>query len=202
EEALARAAEAVATAREIGWPAGEAFALLDSSYCYYAVADYGSALDAVRRCLRIAEEIGHRQWETAARLSFGPWAVALRASAVALRLPDRAEALAREIGPAYWGGMISLLLAKSRLGLGDLDGAEATIDQLLAPDAPVRSWFDRIGWMARAELALARGDPARALATVDRLIAGSARSAATKPIPTLWVVRGKALAAVGRQAEG
>jgi DNA-binding CsgD family transcriptional regulator len=201
EEALGRTAEAVAIAREIGWPAGEAFALLDSSYCFYAVGDYGSALDAARRSLHIAEEIGHKQWETGARLSFGSMAVDLCTFDVAQRLLEQGGALAREIGSAYWGGMISLLLAYVRLRLGDLDGAEATIDMLLAPDAPMGAWFDRLGWLARAELALARGDSAQALAVVDRLIAGSAHASPTRAIPPLWLVRGEALTALDRYDE-
>jgi DNA-binding CsgD family transcriptional regulator len=200
EDASARAAESVAIAREIDWPAGEAFALLDSSYCFYAVGDYGSALDAARRSLHIAQEIGHKQWEAGARLAFGSMAVDLWAFDVAERLLERAATLAREIGSAYWGGMISLLLAYSRFRLGNLDDAEATIDPLLAPGAPMRG-FDRLGWLARAELALARDDPAQALAIVDRLIAGSAHASPTRAIPPLWLVRGEALAALDRYDE-
>jgi DNA-binding CsgD family transcriptional regulator len=128
-------------------------------------------------------------------------AVALRAFDVALRLLEQAAALAREIGSTYWSGMISLALAKSRLRLGNLDGAEATIGTFHAPDAPMRSWFDRIGWMARAELALACGEPARALDILDRLTAVSARFSSTKAIPSLWLIRGEALAALDRHEE-
>lgn len=201
DEALARAAEAVAIAREIGWRAGEAFALLDSGYCFYAVGDYARALDSVRQSLLIAEEIGHRQWETGARFALAATAVDLHAFALAEPRLVQAATLAREVGSVYWSGQIALVLAKTRLELGNPDGAAATLDEVLAPDAPAESWFERVGWLARAEIALVRGDPTGALDVLDRLVAGSAGAASGRAIPSLWLIRGRALAALARHDE-
>jgi hypothetical protein len=54
----------------------------------------------------------------------------------------------------------------------------------------------RLAWCARAELALAIGDPALALQIVDRLIASAANVAAygEGSVPRLWHLRGMALA--------
>src|SRR5437899_12610746 len=56
-------------------------------------------------------------------------------------------------------------------------------------------------WAARADLALARGDPGLALDIADRLIASAANLSSVRVIPRLWKVRGEALAALGRVAE-
>jgi DNA-binding CsgD family transcriptional regulator len=56
-------------------------------------------------------------------------------------------------------------------------------------------------WCARAELAVARVDPDGALDVLDRLVA-SAPHGRERPIPRLAKLRGEALIAAGRQAEG
>jgi DNA-binding CsgD family transcriptional regulator len=198
EDALARAEEANAIAREIGWRGGEALVLLDSSYCYQAVGDGGRALESARRCLAIAREIEHRQWEAAALFALGTMAVDLHAFAAAHRLLAQASALAAEINSRYWFQFATLVLAKTHVYQRNLTGARATIDAVHAPDAPMRSWFDRSGWLVRAELALVEGEPARALAIVDDLIATTRQSATARAIPALWLVRGEALTAIGR----
>ena len=62
EESDRMAEEAIQTAREIGWRAGEAIALCVNAG---SISDRqpGVALARARAGLRIAEEIGHRQWQ-------------------------------------------------------------------------------------------------------------------------------------------
>lgn len=199
DAALARAAEAAEIAREIGWPAGEAFALLDGSYCLFAVGDYGKGLDAARRCLQIAQEIGHRQWEAGARFSFGAMAFDARLFATARGHLEAAHGLARELGSAYWTGMAALLLARCRLAQGDLAGAEADLAALA--EATPGTWNERAAWLLRAELALARGDGQQALDRAEQLIAEVGGTHAPRIIPTLWTLHGEALAALARYDE-
>src|SRR6185437_9950424 len=54
---------------------------------------------------------------------------------------------------------------------------------------------------ARADLALARGDAARALAIVDELLASAAAVVPGAVVPRLARLRGEALAALGRADE-
>jgi DNA-binding CsgD family transcriptional regulator len=201
EVALGRIEEAVAIAREIGWRGGEAFVFLDGAYCYQAVGDLGRAVDSARRSLAIAEEIGHRQWEAAATFALGGIAVDLRAYEAAERLLRRAAEVADAARSSYWGRFIALITVAAHLGRGEIKRAEAALDAIHRPDAPKAVWFDRLGWLLRAELALAKDDPARALDAVDDLIATALQPAAPRAIPTLWLSRGKALAAQGRNDE-
>jgi DNA-binding CsgD family transcriptional regulator len=77
------------------------------------------------------------------------------------------------------------------------------LDEVLGPDAATRTLGERLCWCARAELALARDEPARALSIVDRLLADAVTSEGPgeRTIPHLGVVRGRALMALRRPAE-
>jgi DNA-binding CsgD family transcriptional regulator len=70
-------------------------------------------------------------------------------------------------------------------------------------DQPARTQQVRVCWAARAELALAQGDPAHALRIVEELIASAPNIEHYGPrgIPRLVNVRGEALAALGRLGE-
>ena len=59
----------------------------------------------------------------------------------------------------------------------------------------------RLVWAARAELALACGNPALALETTEQLIASAPNLSNERVIPRLWKLRGEALAALGRIEE-
>ena len=59
----------------------------------------------------------------------------------------------------------------------------------------------RLVWSARADLALARGDPGQALDITERLIASATNLSEGRVIPRLWKLRGEALAALDRVAE-
>ncbi len=200
EVALARVDESVAIARDIGWRSGEAFALLDSSYCFYAVGDYGRALQAVRGSLRISEEIDHKQWQAGGQFSIGAMGNELGVYDAAQRQLEHAAALAQEVGSLYWFQLINLSLARAHSLKGDHTGAEAIIDAIHDPDKVTGSWFDRLSWLARTELALNRGDPATAFTFLNHLPSASAKeTAGTNPM--LLAIRGRVLAALSRVDE-
>lgn len=196
DTALARVDEALAIAREIGWRSGEVFALLDMSYCLYGVGELGRGVEALSECLNIAQEIEHKQWEAAARMCIGTVLLDLQSVPAAKRVLEQAVAIAREVGSSYWNEYATLTLARAHAMRSDFDEAEATIRQVLAPDAGMDSWFDRIGWYARADLALMRGDAAESLAIVERLLATTKKASETKVIPPLLLLQGKALTAL------
>ena len=64
--------ESLSLSREIGWRVGESFALWGYSGMTLGVAgNYAVALSAAREALKIASEMDHRQWITAARCILG-----------------------------------------------------------------------------------------------------------------------------------
>jgi DNA-binding CsgD family transcriptional regulator len=113
---------------------------------------------------------------------------------------EQALTLAHEIGSGYWIRLAAGLLALVHLAQQDVTRAESILNAAPGPDAPpLGQW---LVWYARAELALANGDPGLALRVVDQLIASTRNFSREHGNPRLWKVRGEALAALQRGAEG
>jgi DNA-binding CsgD family transcriptional regulator len=151
--------------------------------------------------LHIAEEIEHRQWMTAEHLALGALYLDLLELTTARRHLEQALALAQEIGSLYWIRNASALLASVCIGLKDLAQAEALLTAAPASDDPPQTLAQRLIWYARAQLALAQGEPERTLAITEQLFASAAHVAGEQSIPHLAHLRGKALATLNRPAE-
>ena len=76
---------------------------------------------------------------------------------------EQALALAREIGSMLWTRMATGYLASVLVLLHEFARAEALLATTLSPDTPAQTMAQRIAWCAYVELALAQGQPARAL---------------------------------------
>src|SRR5207237_9756068 len=62
---------ALDNARDIGWRAGEAFALAGLALSLGLQGRYGTALDQARAGLAVAESIAHQQWMVATHWTLG-----------------------------------------------------------------------------------------------------------------------------------
>ncbi|MFN8540515.1 MAG: tetratricopeptide repeat protein [Thermomicrobiales bacterium] len=196
-EASANCAQALALAREIGWRSGEAYALAMVGETLAAQGNYARALDALREGLALAEEIEHPQWAIQTLRGLAGLHTDILALPPAHAEYERALALAREIGSPLWIGDITGALAALLVAQGALADAEAMLGEVLDATTPTRSLGHRQLWCARAELALARGDPALALAILDRLYAAAANLRDEGDIPRLARLKGTALATIG-----
>ncbi|MGN6359768.1 MAG: helix-turn-helix transcriptional regulator [Thermomicrobiales bacterium] len=195
------AEEAVRLAREIGWPAGEAFGLLILAASHGQRGEYGDALALGHRGLVLAEEIGHGEWRTEAHFRLGAIHHDLLDYATARSHLERALTLARDLNSRCLVRLVAGTLASHLVECGDHARAHALLDAaLLGPDDPPYTAGQGRGRLARAELALAEGDPAQALRIAERLMLGDAGREA-RVIPHVWRVRARALAALGRVAE-
>jgi DNA-binding CsgD family transcriptional regulator len=114
---------------------------------------------------------------------------------------EQALALAQEIGSWFWTRNSSALLASVCIGLKDLAQAEALLTAAPPSDDPPQTQAQRLIWYARAQLALAQGEPDRTLAITKQLFSSAAHVAGTQSIPHLARLRGKALAMLNRPAE-
>src|SRR5262249_26545500 len=157
-------------AREIGWRAGEAFAHFNLAFCYATQGDYARALPSALASREIAEAIEHHQWTVGAQWTLGMLYLDLLDPLAACEHLERALTLARDIGSTHWIRSSSGLLATAHLAQGDSGRAEVVLDAAIAPDAAADTLGQRLAWCARAELALARGDPGLARQIVDRLL--------------------------------
>lgn len=199
EESCRLLDEAIQTAREIGSRSGESFAL-------GCLADVlgdrwpGRAIAAAGESLRIAEEIGHRQWLALARHEMAAILTTMQDREAARQLLEPALAWAREIGSTHWTFRAVTDLATLALLDGELAAAASLLDAAIAPDAPMEKIDEREVWLVRAELALARGEPGQALAIADQLVAMTKGDVGVhaERLPHVSSLRGEALAALGQ----
>jgi len=114
---------------------------------------------------------------------------------------EQALELAQETSSLFWIRNASALLASVNIGLKNLARAEALLTAALASDGPPQTQAQRLIWYARAQLALAQGEPERTLAITEQLFASAAHVAGEQSIPRLSKLRGEALAMLNRPAE-
>jgi DNA-binding CsgD family transcriptional regulator len=188
---------ALAIARAIGWPAGEAYTRIQLSGCYGPRGEYARALDEARTALSIAQAIGHRQWTCAALFLLGAIYGDLLACEKAQPLLERATALAQEAGSTLLFTFAAALHAQVCVRGRDFERAESALAAIDAVRPPGRLIFGRLATATRAELLLARRRPEPALRMLDDLLAPVGDTV----IPYLWKLRGEALTALHRYVE-
>lgn len=163
--------EALALARAISWRSGEAYAMIFLSFSFGAQGAYEQALECGQEGFAIAETIEHRQWMTAARCALGALSLDLLDLTEARRQLEEARSLARESGSLHWLRTASGLLASAHIAHGYLEQAQAVLDAALSVEEAAQTLGQRLAWCARAELALARGEPHVALHVTGKLAA-------------------------------
>jgi predicted ATPase/DNA-binding NarL/FixJ family response regulator len=192
---------ALQTARDTGHRSAEAYALFALAHYLGPRGEYARALEVAQASLALSEQIEHRQWLAAAHMQVGVLYFDLLALPEAKHHLEQALALAHEVGSWNWMRKVSGLLAPVYLLQQDQTSAESILTTALEPDAPMQTIGQRLIWAARADLALARGDPGLALDITDQLIASASNLSDEHVIPRLWKLRGEALAMLGRTAE-
>jgi tetratricopeptide (TPR) repeat protein len=203
EQVLRGGEEAVRLAREMGWRSGEAFALWALALSLGGRGDYGHGLASAHQALEIALETGHRQWELGAHFALGILLADLCAWSESAEHLEQARTLATAISSSLWQLLVSGQLAMTWIANGRPARAAALLKPLLARQPAMQSHGERLVWLAAAELDIARERSKRALEILDRL--AGATQYVTEPVeralPRLGLVRGRALAALGRYAE-
>jgi DNA-binding CsgD family transcriptional regulator/tetratricopeptide (TPR) repeat protein len=192
----AQGEEAIRCAQEIGWRAGEAFAQFELAMSFGARGAYAHALDLARHALATAEEIEHRQWIIGSHMVLGRLYLDLLAFPQARRHLEFALDLARDLHSSNWMQIAGAMLAMTYLRQGEMGLADALLAAHFDLSGLPRSLSQRVGWSARAELALAQGDPALTLHLLDQLRA--TQPIDSDPIVWLWRLRGEAQADQGR----
>jgi DNA-binding CsgD family transcriptional regulator len=211
--------EPVRLAQEIGWRAGEAFCRILVADCLAWRGVFDRALPLARGALVIAEELDHLEWRAAASRILGIIAYDLGDLDEAVHTLERAHSLALELGSRTWTRWTAAPLAIALGRSGDAPRAHAILDAAAAPAAVMNglpthgderpTLGERHLELARSELLLWCGDPAGALAAVDRLIRQEWEIAAEESravegevvLPRHALVRGEALLALGRVEE-
>ena len=193
--------QALKIAREIGQRSAEIYALCALGQFLGPRGEYAYALQVAQEGLALAEQIEHHEWMTNGHWELGALHLDLLALPEARTSLERARSLAHEVGSWNWIRIVSGFLARVLILQQDFTQADSILTAALEPDAPMQTIGQRLVWAARAELALARGDPELALDITDRLIASAANLSDEHVIPRLWKLRGEALAGLGRTEE-
>jgi DNA-binding NarL/FixJ family response regulator len=201
DEPLTNVEIALQVARDIDWRPGEAYArqVLGTVSC--ARGRYDHALGAFRAGITVAEAIEHQQWLVAGLSGLGALYVDLLAPVKARQCLEAAVTSAHAMSSRLWVLAAAPMLAEACLLTGDLAAAQSVLDAADLPDIPDAGQGGRSGWLARAELSLARGDAAHALSVADSLIATDPQAAGAQRAPRLALLRGTALARLSRLDE-
>jgi len=213
EECMNWHEQAVQIAREIDWRAGEAYALISSTYPLAGPGRYGQSLHVAKRGLEVAYEIEHRQWMCLAHRYLGSLYLDLLALTEARQHQEQALALAKETGSSFHThsvlGQLILILNEQNA----MAEAETILQDVLNPKLPMHSIGQRWIWRGKAEFALAQGDPELALQIADRLsdsapavhthsvTKSGQREESARVIPCLARLRGTALTLLRRWSE-
>jgi DNA-binding CsgD family transcriptional regulator len=169
---------AVRLAVDIGWRAGEAVTRYLLADCLAWRGDFARALRRGRESLAIAQEMQHLEWQCGARRVLGTIALDLHALPEALTHLESAYDLALRLASATWTRWTAapLAIALARSGRAERAGALlGEADRIVArqPDAgrdgraPTSTLGERYLALARAEVALAAGAPADAIAALN-----------------------------------
>lgn len=195
-------------AQEIGWRAGEAYALFTLGQALAYRGEYGRSLDYSTESLAISEAIEHHEWMAAAHCGLSWYYLDTLATESARAHATAALDLAQRTGSNIWRLLAGALLAHTHLALDEPTAAEAVLASSIGQEAgmvggnPTAS--DRHCIMAMARLELATGAPARALRVVDDLIATTPNIELTgmQPAPVLLLLRAEALMTLSKEDLG
>ncbi|MCB0112003.1 MAG: tetratricopeptide repeat protein, partial [Caldilineaceae bacterium] len=202
-EATGSLVRALAITEAIGWRAGAAYTLISSGNILGTVGQYPQALAHVQRGLAVAEEIEHHQWICFAHRTLGILYRDLLALPLARQHLEQSITLARAIGSLFHVRQGTAYLASLLLAGHEVAEAETLLNNVFAPDLPCEALAPRRIWLARAELALAQGDPTLTLHIVDRLLAATVNVEGQErgAVPYLAKLRGEALMALRQWTE-
>ena len=192
---------ALKIAREIGQRSGEAYALYQLGLCLSAQGEFKRGLDALQQSLLIAEELEHRQWMVAAHWATGAFYLELLSPHIAQHHLKQALRISHEFGSRHWINTTTGSLASAWILQGELEQAETLLTTEFSGDTPVQTIGQRMAWCARAELALARGEPELALQIIQHLTDSAANISEQQSIPRLSQLRGEALIALRQTTE-
>jgi tetratricopeptide (TPR) repeat protein len=187
-------------ARDIGWRAGESYALMNLGGLYVVTARFGDALDALDAASEIARDIEHREWLTGSAAIRGHLYQEILASARAIESLEAAARLAHESGSRHFIHVSSGFLVDTLVGHSYLERA-GEILQSFSPELPMQTIGQRLLWAARANWLLHSGNAEESVEIIDDLFRAGLNVRSMQDIPLLAWRRGAALERLGRVAE-
>lgn len=170
ETMIKYAERSVSISREIGYRAGEAFALAPIAWGWSSHGEMMRGLELARRAYGIAEDIQHRQWMTLTRWTLGIIYLDYCALSEAEEQFEKAYQLALEIRSRHWISCSGGLLANVYTRQSKFAEAKQLLDAQMTPTLRAQSIGQRFLWSARAELYLAQGDTENGMRVLDYIV--------------------------------
>jgi DNA-binding CsgD family transcriptional regulator/tetratricopeptide (TPR) repeat protein len=196
-DALTVMAEGRALAREIDWRSGDVFLLVNTAEIQISRGDYGAAMRANQEAIATAQAIEHRLWLAYALIVETFLYLSLFEFATARWHAQRLVTLISDMGTLLFQRYGTGTLARAAVAQGDLTFAEQVLDRCTDAHTPMDSNAQRTCWLARVELALARGDAPAACEIAERLHAAVPPTNGTPILPAVAPVHAAALRALG-----
>lgn len=195
--------EGLLIAAEIGARPTEALGHAWLGLNYAMAGHYAPAIHEIAHGLEIAQQIEHRHFMCTAQMLLGVVHWDLAAWPTARAHLEQALALARETQSMIWQHLTAAFLASALIQLGALAEADTIVRAEWSEQAPMQAIGLRQLWGSRAELLLAQGEPAQALAIAEQLMSSASPAAEGQnhAIPYLAVLAGEALLALNRARE-
>jgi len=190
------AMEALELARQIGWAAGQAFAEWGIALGLANRGLFEEAITHAKESLRIATEIDHHQWITAAHYALGHIYVLMLQTDLAIQNLEEGLTRARELGSAWWIGNSTTDLANAYLLNDDTGRARWTLDSIPLRVDGSHTLIERRMLWARGNLLLAENKPAEALRIAEHLLDSISSGNQSGSIPALLKLKGEAFIAL------
>lgn len=193
----ADAARGLQLCEEIGWRAGEVYALVALATADLGEARYGHAVQHAETALAIAKEIDHHQWSVIALFTLGLLHAELLDDARALQRFREARDFALVLGSRQWAERLDAWISRCGARLEPLDTSPVPIPPPLPPGCAPATIGQRRMLLTRAEQDLEAGRLDTALGLTDRLLLGAAGPRSAEAV----LLRANALAGLGERDE-
>ncbi|MBA2681926.1 MAG: AAA family ATPase, partial [Ktedonobacteraceae bacterium] len=201
---LQDAEEALRLAGQIDWLAGQAFAENTLAHTLLSFGEFGPALSHAQEASHIAIEIEHRQWMVSTSYGLGRAYLLLLAPTPAITALEAGLTVARELGSTFWIATLTANLGLAYVLKHNLPAAFTTLQSVMPHEQHPRTIAERQIALAWGELALAQGEPDRALQIAEHLLTsvpGLLPDQPAQPIPHLLKLKGEALLTLARMDE-
>ena len=203
--ALVHGAEALAIGRELRLAHLAVWANWFMGKAACCLGDYGRALRLLGDGRDLTERIGDRAWSTRLLNTLGWCHAEIGDHTGAHAFNQSAAGVARELGDTEIIVNAEINLCLNQLALGDVEQARAGLEAIRTappPEFPFMRWrYSMHLEDALGRVALARGEPAAALAHADRELEAARDHAAAKLEARALMLRAQALAALDRRDE-
>jgi DNA-binding CsgD family transcriptional regulator len=201
EQCVQDTEEALRLARETNSQSGQAFAEIAVTFVLSSFGEFGSALVHAQEAQHIATTIEHQEWIAATNGALGQIYLLLLEPERAITYLESGVAGAKALGSMIWIGYLTPYLAQAYNQMREFFRAEAMLKTIMPPEQHPDTFFERQVARIWGELALAKGDAARALAIAEQLIVSAPGEQHKQPIPHLLSLKGEALFALKRPDE-